>query len=363
MTTVGDWLELTYGKALKEADRDGGAVPVVGSGGVVGGHSSGLTTGPTIVVGRKGSIGSVTWIEGPAWPIDTAYFVTPRRSDLDMRWAFWMLQSLGMSSMNKSAAVPGLNRDDVYRLPVNVPAIGVQRRIAAILDQADAIRTKRQQVLAHLDELTQSVFRDMFGDGVGDDAVSLGSVADVKGGKRLPKGAEYSPVPTAHPYIRVTDLRGGNIAPSNLLYLPDDVQARIARYTVDAHDVVISIAGSIGLTAEVPPTLAGANLTENAAKIVPKADAPYLGSWLAFALRTPQLQGQIAGKTGQVTIGKLALFRIEQLELSIPPLKLQKEFASRIEVISAQRAVVERAVAVDDELFASLQSRAFRGEL
>jgi len=161
---IGDILELAYGKALKESDRSGGGIPVVGSGGIVGTHDTGITQGPTIVVGRKGSIGSLTWIDGAAWPIDTTYFIKKRREHLDLRWAYWMLSSLGMLKMNKSAAVPGLNRDDVYRLRVRLPTLDEQRRIAVILDQADAFRAKRRQVLAHLDSLTQSIFHDMFGE-------------------------------------------------------------------------------------------------------------------------------------------------------------------------------------------------------
>ncbi|RKS86605.1 type I restriction modification DNA specificity protein [Microbacterium sp. AG790] len=162
MNTVGDLLELAYGKALKAEDRSGGSVPVVGSGGVVGAHSEAITTDQTIVVGRKGSIGSITWVDGPAWPIDTAYYVKLKTAGLDLRWVYWLLTSLPLASMNKSAAVPGLNRDDVYRIPVSVPALDEQRRIAAMLDRADAIRSKRRQVLAHLDSLAETVFEAMF---------------------------------------------------------------------------------------------------------------------------------------------------------------------------------------------------------
>lgn len=114
------------------------------------------------VVSRKGSIGSVTWVDGPAWPIDTAYFVKPKGNNLDRRWAFWMLKSLQLETMNKSAAVPGLNCDDVHRLEVNLPSVPEQVRIASILDHADALRAKRPQVRGHLDTLTESIFQEMF---------------------------------------------------------------------------------------------------------------------------------------------------------------------------------------------------------
>lgn len=237
-----------------------------------------------------------------------------------------------------------------------------QRRIAAILDQADAVRAKRRLAIAHLESLTQSIFHDMFTDGVGD-VVPLGDIAVVKGGKRLAKGAAYADSPTMHPYIRVSDLRGGVIETRNLRHLTPDTQQPISRYTVDTDDVIISIAGSIGLTASVPQKLAGANLTENAAKIMAKQPRKFLGPWLANALRRPNLQAQIAGKVGQVTIGKLALYRIEELLLSIPPLSLQREFLGIEQQISRQREMGTEASASIEILYSSLQSRAFQGAL
>jgi type I restriction enzyme S subunit len=104
--TVGDALELKYGKALKAAARRGGSVAVVSSAGVVGWHDEALIDGPAIVVGRKGNVGSVHWVDGPCWPIDTAYFV---ETHLPLR--FVAEQLLRTEFTNSHAAVPGLSRE------------------------------------------------------------------------------------------------------------------------------------------------------------------------------------------------------------------------------------------------------------
>lgn len=96
---------------------------------------------------------------------DLQRMVKTKKNELlfvDRRWAFWMLKSLQLEIMNKSAAVPGLNCDDVYRLEVNLPSVPEQVRIASILDHADALRAKRPQVRGHLDTLTESIFQEMF---------------------------------------------------------------------------------------------------------------------------------------------------------------------------------------------------------
>lgn len=115
--TIGDVLELRYGKALKREDRRGGPVAVVSSAGVVGWHEEPLVEGPAIVVGRKGNVGSVTWVDGDAWPIDTAYFVA---SELPLRYVAEQLRCTEF--LNTHAAVPGLSREQAYSRPFLLPA-------------------------------------------------------------------------------------------------------------------------------------------------------------------------------------------------------------------------------------------------
>ena len=185
----------------------------------------------------------------------------------------------------------------------------------------------------------------------------------VRGGKRLPKGDEFSSVPTPFRYIRVANLGDGRIHEDDLVYLKPETHARIRRYTVNEGDIVISIAGSIGSIAPVPASISGANLTENAAKLVPKGSSDYDPIFLSHMLQTPYAQAQMEARTGQVTIGKLALFRIEQIALPFPPLDLQRAFAVRIVEIDKLKTLQRAHLAKLDALFVSLQHRAFRGEL
>lgn len=114
---IGDVLELKYGKALKANNRRGGDIAVVSSAGVVGWHDESLVDGPAIVVGRKGNVGSVHWIDGPCWPIDTAYYVA---TDLPLR--FVVEQLLCTEFTNSHAAVPGLSRESAYTRPFLIPS-------------------------------------------------------------------------------------------------------------------------------------------------------------------------------------------------------------------------------------------------
>lgn len=361
---VGDVLTLKYGKALKTEDRDGGNFPVVGSGGVAGSHSESLTGAPAIVVGRKGSIGSLTYLETPCWPIDTAYYVEIDESRFDWRWIYWALASLNLGAMNKSAAVPGLNRDDVYRRELSIPPLPEQRRIASILDEAESIRAMRQKSIELLGQLTDVLFeRPKENDQDWGPIVRLGDVFDVSGGKRLPKGALYASSPTDHPYLRVVDMKSGTFAMDGLKYLTSDVHSKISRYVVKSGDLVISIAGTIGSVAVVPSMLDGSNLTENAARLRPRAGVTVDPHFVRSQLASRPVQDQIDRATGRVTIGKLALFRIEDLKFRLPPLPLQREMALQLEQIDIHRSRLARHLDMAIEVCETLKTQAFRGEL
>lgn len=127
---LGDEIELPYGKALKAENRSAGEVPVYGSSGVVGCHSTSLVPGPGIIVGRKGNVGSVHWCDVPFFPIDTVFYV---KTALPLHFVYFNLQQ--QNFLNNDAAVPGLNRNQAYALPLLVPDLDVLNRFEDMCGQ------------------------------------------------------------------------------------------------------------------------------------------------------------------------------------------------------------------------------------
>ena len=127
---LGDEIELPYGKALKAENRSAGEVPVYGSSGVVGCHSTSLVPGPGIIVGRKGNVGSVHWCDVPFFPIDTVFYV---KAALPLHFVYFNLQQ--QNFLNNDAAVPGLNRNQAYALPLLVPDLDVLNRFEDLCGQ------------------------------------------------------------------------------------------------------------------------------------------------------------------------------------------------------------------------------------
>lgn len=152
-TALGDVLELCYGKSLPEKNRAPGNFNVYGSNGVVGCHDTAITDAPAIVVGRKGSIGEVHLSDAACFPIDTTYFVD-RFDCADPRFTFHLLRSLPLREMNRASAVPGLNREDAYRLPIALPPLPEQRRIVS---KIDSLTSKSKRARDHLDHIPRLV--------------------------------------------------------------------------------------------------------------------------------------------------------------------------------------------------------------
>jgi type I restriction enzyme S subunit len=121
MGRLAEVLELCYGKALKENERQDGIVPVLGSSGIVGFHNASLVNGPGIVVGRKGNAGSVIWVHQNFFPIDTTFYVIDKIGVKDLCYHYFLLKTLDFKSVNSDSAVPGLNRNEAYRFEVLVP--------------------------------------------------------------------------------------------------------------------------------------------------------------------------------------------------------------------------------------------------
>ena len=147
---LGSLISLEYGKALKAVDRLDGDVPVYGSAGMVGTHNQCLATSSrNIVVGRKGSAGSVTVVESPCWVIDTAYFVTIKNRDLEFDFVKELLIQSKLSELNTQTAVPGLNREEVYRKKVVLPNSATRSEYRAKFDQINSLMATLRR---HLEE-------------------------------------------------------------------------------------------------------------------------------------------------------------------------------------------------------------------
>ena len=161
----------------------------------------------------------------------------------------------------------------------------------------------------------------------------LSTIAKVLGGKRIPAGRKLTAENTGHVYIRVSDMKDGTVIQNGLLYVPEDIFNSISKYIIKKEDVFITVAGTIGRIGKIPPELDGANLTENADRLV---FSSLNQDWMIFLLQSSFIQNQIAEVTTKVGQPKLAIARIEKLLIPLPPLNEQTRIVEQIAVIFSQ---------------------------
>ena len=248
------------------------------------------------------------------------------------------------------------------RIPA--PPLTEQRRIAAILDHADALRAKRRQVLAHLDSLTQSIFHDMFGSPetwpgrwpmstIGEQAESVQYGTSSKAG-----AAGKWPI-----------LRMGNLTDDGRLDLSDlkriDLAAKdVPKYTLHPGDMLFNRTNSVekvgkSAVVDTDETFAFAGYLVRV-RFNPTCRSEFVATYLTSPHGVSVRRRLAKAAVNQANISASEMRRIP---IADPPLEIQARFAERLEAIKGRRAAVEHALGTDDELFASLQSRAFRGEL
>jgi type I restriction enzyme, S subunit len=278
------------------------------------------------------------------------------------------IRTAGERRMTGSGGQRRVPEDYLASLPLPLPAVAEQRRIAAILDQADALRAQRQQALAELEKLAQAVFVEMFGDTVTNSMewpfLPIGKLADVQGGLQVTSARKELPIEA--PYLRVANVHRGYL-------LLDEIKtiratpAEIARTTLCTHDLLVveghgnpeEIGRAALWSGELRSCVHQNHLIRvrfDNSKVNPVYACTYLNS---TGGRRHLLR---AGKTTS-GLNTISVSNVREAPVALPPVELQKTFATRMEAIEAHKASRRAALAESDALFASLQHHAFSGAL
>lgn len=262
------------------------------------------------------------------------------------------------------AAQPGVNASKLADLEVPLPPLEEQKRIAAILDQADALRRLRAHALDRLNGLGQAIFHEMFGDvALNSKGFPMGTVGDLAAETQYGTSEKAGDV-GQFPVLRMNNLTyDGRMDLSSLKYM--DLKAGdIAKHTVTAGDMLFNRTNSpelVGKTAvyrgKEPVAFAGylVRLRANDG-----GNTDYISAVLNSSYGKSTLRGMCKSIIGMANINAKELCKIR---LPLPPRDLQDEFAERLEKIEMRRSIFEVAFSNKNALFSSLQNRAFRGDL
>ena len=298
----------------------------------------------------------------------------PDETVIDARYLVRALRSPSASTHfyksagGSSGSMTNITQSDIRTAPIYLPPLPEQRRIAAILDQAETLRTQRRAALAQLDSLTESLFLDMFGDPVvnpkGWPLSTIGEISEVQGGLQVTTARKNLPIEI--PYLRVANVYRGVLALSEIKTIRVTA-AEVARTTLKKNDLLLveghgnpnEIGRAALWTGEISECVHQNHLIRarfNMNKVAPMFACEYVNS---------QGGRQHLLRAGKSTSGlnTISVSNVRATPVALPPLPLQQTFATRIQAIEALKATHRAALAQLDALFASLQQRAFAGQL
>lgn len=376
---LGEVITLQYGKPLNEADRSPtGEFPAFGANGILCRSTKSYQIGPSIIVGRKGSAGEVTLVEEPFWPTDVTYFVEHDQTVSDLKFIYHLLKSLQLQALAKGVK-PGINRNDVYAIPVPLPPLAEQKRIVAILDEAfeginRAIANTRQNLANARELFERTVTERIFGDADTKGWVKA-TVADVaaptRGSIRTgPFGSQLLHSEFVDNGVAVLGI--DNAVENEFLwqrrrFVTQEKYEALVRYTVKPGDVLITIMGTCGRCAVVPDDIPVAINTKHLCCITldgKKCDPYFLH---AYFLHHPLARGYLQAQAKGSIMAGLNMGLIQELPLRLPIVDEQVSIANQIAELKEDcRRLTsghKQKLASLAELKQSLLARAFSGEL
>ncbi len=264
---------------------------------------------------------------------------------------------------------------DFFNLRIVLPPLEEQKKIADILSTVDKKIAFVEENINATDELKKGLMQKLLTEGIGHsefkdselgtipeswEIKSIEDIAEVKGGKRLPKGSSLSEEKTPYPYIRVTNMFMGGIDLSEIQYVPVDIQPQIKNYTISKNDLFISVAGTLGIVGEVPKELDNANLTENADKLTNiKIDRKYL----LYIFMSNLIQNEISKHTTSNAQPKLALTKIKTFKIPVAPLEEQKQIVEILSTVDNKLENLKYKKQSFEELKKGLMQKLLTGEV
>ena len=335
--------------------------PVYGANGKIGFYSEYTHESPTVLITCRGATcGTVNICEPMSYVNGNAMALDDLSPSVDLKYLYYVLNYRGFNDVISGSAQPQITRTTLKNLKIPLPPLAEQKKIVAILDAADALRQKNAQLIEKYNDLSQSLFLDMFGDPVtnpmGWDKVKFSSIGTLDRGKskHRPRNAPEL-LGGKHPLIQTGDVANcdGYIQKFKSTYSDFGLQ-QSKKWA--AGTLCITIAANIAKTgiltfeACFPDSVVGFLPND-------KSNAEFVRAWISFLQKILEDSAPMAAQKN------INLKILRELDLPLPPITLQNQFAERIQAIETQKQQAKAALQKSEDLFNSLLQRAFKGEL
>jgi type I restriction enzyme M protein len=325
LVAIGDICQFEYGKPLKKEDRIIGDFPVYGSNGIVDYHKNFLVREPFIVVGRKGSAGEVHYSSKNGFPIDTTFYIKLENEDkVELKYLFHILKSADLKNVNTQAGVPGLNRNDAYKIQIPLPPVAKQKEIVAEIEGWQKIIDGARQVVENYKpQLLIDPSWTM---------VELDKAAIIISGYGF-DSKDFSNVNTIK-CIKITNVGVGEFIPDSDNNLPPEYSEIYKAYSVNTGDIVISLTRPIissGLKVSViPEEYNGALVNQRVAAIKGINDISN-PKFIYYYLCSPVAYDYVLNKSRSLMQPNLSINDLKSFRIPLPTIQVQDSLVDEVD--------------------------------
>ena len=356
---LSELVTIKYGKNQSEVVDIDGKYPILGTGGIIGYSNQYLYNKPSVLIGRKGSIKNVKYIDKPFWTIDTLFYTIINENIVIPKYLFYKLSQSDLSTYNEGSAVPSLTTATLNQIKIEIPSLKEQKRIADILTALDDKIELNNQINQTLEEIASLLYKRWFVDfEFPDDKGNLykssgGEMVDSELGK-IPKGWEVkelgdicetiasgstpskidvdNALDTSNEligFIKVKDIINSEIQFSKIEFIPLLIsEEKMRRSILKENDILLSMAGTIGRTARVSKEFSNMNINQALATIRVEdiIMIPYVYCWI----NSIATQDSFKSKTVHAVQANLSLSSIRKQKILIPETKVIKYYYNKI---------------------------------
>ena len=368
-TKLGDVVEFLdhWRKPITANDRVPGPVPYYGANGQQDSVATALFDEPLVLLAEDGGHfdepekGVAYRIDGPSWVNNHAHVLRPR-DNLDIGYLTRVLENYDLTPYVSGTTRGKLTKGRAGEIEIPLPPLPEQRRIASILDQADQLRARRRRAIMLLEQVEDTALGDLLRAGLGNETVTLSEIADIQTGPfgSLLHREDY--VSGGIPLVNPMHIRNGRIYPDPEFSVTESKFAELDSFELRKGDVVLGRRGEMGRAAEVVDSH-GRLLCGTGCMILRPRDGRVLGVVLVGLLSSPSVRTMLEQRAQGVTMLNLNQSIVGNLEVPLASVESQLAFAGLRGHLRALREHQASHLAKLDDLFASLQHRAFRGEL
>ena len=353
------WKTLSMEMLLKEG------FPVYGANGKIGFYNEYTHEYPTLTITCRGATcGQVHITEPKSYVNGNAMALDSMSDTVDIKFLYYYFAHRGFSDVISGSAQPQITGAGLSKVKIPLPPLPIQKRITEILDAADALKRKDQELLKKYDELAQAIFIDMFGDPLRNE--KKWEVKKIKhllfSGEKISYGIVQpgDEQQNGIPVIRVGDFKLLGVSKNNIKMVDPSIEQKHKKTRLIGDEILIACVGSIGKIALADESLKGYNIVRATARV--RVDQNKVNrKYLAVLLSQPSIQDYFISETRTVSQPTLNIKQIEETNILLPHIDLQNKF-ERI-YNNVYKAVDALLINKSQTVFEALIQKAFNGEL